>query len=133
MDPVVHFELAAGDIEKAQAFYKEVFGWEFQSIPMPGDQPDYVIIRTAPVDDNQMLLENGRINGGMLPKEGNDPATVVVINVPSIDEKLKKIEANGGKMIFPKQTVLDMGFYARALDCDGNVIGLWEDAKKADA
>ena len=129
MDPVVHFEIAAGDIEKTQAFYKEVFGWKFQSVPMPEGQ-SYHMIYTSPVDDEQMLLEKGRINGGMVAKEGSDPGTVVVINVPSIDTVLEKITANGGDVVFPRQQVMDMGFYARAKDCDGNVIGIWEDAKK---
>ena len=131
MNPVVHFEIAATDRDKAKKFYADVFGWEFESYPM-GDGPDYEIVRTAPVDEDNMMKEAGRINGGMLPKGDGEPGTVIVISVPSIDAAMEKVKANGGAEVFAKIPVSDMGFYARATDCDGNVIGLWEDVKKGE-
>jgi predicted enzyme related to lactoylglutathione lyase len=55
-----------------------------------------------------------------------------VINVPSIDEDLKKIEKAGGKVVWTKSPVGDFGFYAQVADTEGNVVGLWEDVKKSE-
>jgi uncharacterized protein len=43
---------------------------------------------------------------------------------------VKKIEAEGGKVIVPKGEVPDMGYYAYFKDTEGNVMGLWESMKK---
>ena len=48
----------------------------------------------------------------------------------SIDEYLKKIESAGGKVIKPKDPILDIAFFALVEDTEGNIIGLWEDVKK---
>jgi predicted enzyme related to lactoylglutathione lyase len=55
---------------------------------------------------------------------------VLVIDVPSLEASLKKIQKAGGKVIMPKQKVMDMGWYARVTDTEGNVIGIWENIKK---
>lgn len=34
-DPIVHFELPADDVERAQKFYKDIFGWDFHKWDMP--------------------------------------------------------------------------------------------------
>ena len=52
------------------------------------------------------------------------------MSVPSIDEYLKKIEAEGGQLIKPKGPILDTAFFAVVKDTEGNAIGLWEDVKK---
>lgn len=41
----VWHELMTPDVEKAKGFYAELFGWTFQSMPMPG--MDYTIIQNA--------------------------------------------------------------------------------------
>ena len=43
---------------------------------------------------------------------------------------MKTIEAAGGKVVTPKVEMMGMGYYAYIADPDGNVVGLWEDAKK---
>lgn len=51
---------------------------------------------------------------------------VVHFEIP-VDEYVKKVEGQGGKLVLPKQQVGDMGLYARVSDTEGNVIGLWQD------
>ncbi len=65
-----------------------------------------------------------------MKKSGDIPAPVITINVDSIDEAVKKIEASGGKMVGEKGEVPDMGYYAYFKDSEGNVMGLWETIKK---
>ena len=55
---------------------------------------------------------------------------VIVMDVKSIEESVKKIMSNGGKITREKTAVGDMGWYAQVQDTEGNVIGIWETIKK---
>lgn len=125
MDKVVHFEIPADDIERAQKFYKENFGWEINKIPVPGGQ-NYYMVTTVPTDEKQIPKETGAINGGMQQRDDTSPSPVLVIDVVNIDETLKKIESSGGTVVMPKMKVMDMGLYARVKDTEGNIIGVWQ-------
>ena len=50
------------------------------------------------------------------------------IDVPSVDEALRKVEAAGGKTASEKMPVGEMGFAGYFTDTEGNPIGLWENA-----
>ncbi len=127
MDKIVHFEIPGDDREKVGKFYQEIFGWHL--IPMP--QMEYTIIHTGPTDDQTgMSKEVGFINGGFFKRTGERQNPTLVIDVKSIDETVKKIEANGGKIIEPKMPVGDMGFVAYFKDSEGNVLGIWENIPK---
>jgi predicted enzyme related to lactoylglutathione lyase len=130
MNGVVHFELPVDDLKKAKAFYGSIFGWKLTDWPMP-DGSTYVGIHTTPIDEKTRLpLEVGAINGGILLRNTEVQAPVFAINVSSIDEKVLKIMEAGGSVVKPKMEMMGMGFYAYVKDTEGNVIGLWEDAKK---
>jgi hypothetical protein len=125
MDKVVHFEIPADDEDRARAFYASVFDWELQ----PMLELSYTIVRTAPVDEQtQLPTEPGAINGGMMKRTADTPAPVLTVGVDSIDEALKKIEAEGGNTVRPRTEIPGMGAYAYFKDPDGNVLGLWENA-----
>lgn len=130
MDPIVHFELPAKDIARAKKFYGEIFGWKLQDWPMP-DGSNYVGIHTVAIDEKtRMPLQPGSINGGMVQRDATVSAPIFAINVPSIDERVKQVEAAGGSVIKPKEQIMGMGWYCYIKDCEDNVIGLWEDTKK---
>ncbi|MBI2548329.1 VOC family protein [Candidatus Woesearchaeota archaeon] len=127
MRKVVHFEIPADDTNRAQKFYKEIFGWDITAAPgMP-----YWMITTTPVDKKFMPTEVGGINGGMYKRDKDSSKTpVLVIDVPSVDEYVKKVESKGGKIFRKKVAVGDMGFYAQIKDTEENIIGLWETVKR---
>lgn len=125
MDKVVHFEIPADDMKRAEKFYKENFGWNINLVP----QFNYAILHTGPTDEKGMTKEPGFINGGMLKRTDPVKSPVITINVDSIDKSLLKIEKTGGKTIRGKLPVGDMGYAAYFLDSEGNVIGLWENRK----
>ena len=130
MDPLVHFEIPVDDLGRARKFYGEIFGWKLTDWPMP-DGSTFVGVHTTPIDEKTRLpLKPGAINGGILKRTKNVKAPVFAINVASIDQRVKQVEAAGGKVVMPKMDMMGMGFYAYVSDCDGNVIGLWEDVKK---
>lgn len=126
MDKVVHFEIPYDNADRAKKFYQGVFGWQLNDIP----EMDYTIVTTVPTDEKRMPKESGAINGGMLKRGKDYKSPVIVINVPSVDEYLKKIKKAGGKVTTPKHHVGDMGYYARVKDTEGNVIGIWQNIMK---
>jgi predicted enzyme related to lactoylglutathione lyase len=71
-------------------------------------------------------MEPGAINGGMMQRSKDTPATVVTVGVDAIDDTLKKIEAGGGSVVQPRTEIPNMGAFAYFKDSEGNVVGLWE-------
>jgi predicted enzyme related to lactoylglutathione lyase len=120
MPRVIHFEIPAEDVDRALKFYKEVFGWEFTKWegPMP-----YWLIKTG---------EDGKpgINGGMM-KKGNVTSVTNTIDVPSVDEFLKKITEKGGQVVMPKSAIPGVGYFAYCKDTEGNLFGIMQDDKSA--
>jgi predicted enzyme related to lactoylglutathione lyase len=125
MDRVVHFEIPATDMKRANKFYRSIFGWKLEKVP----KMEYYMATTVPSGKNRMPKESGAINGALMEKT-NAKTPVLVIDVPSLDKYLKKIEKAGGKIVMKKQEVMGMGLYARILDTEGNLIGVWETIKK---
>ena len=105
MDKVVHFEIPADNVERAQKFYKSLFGWEVQQF---GTMP-YWALMTVEVDEKRMPKEKGAINGGMLKRdEKNDPGSsvpVIVIGVSNTEDYCKKIVKVGGKIVLPARNI----------------------------
>jgi hypothetical protein len=120
---VVHFEIPADDLARAQEFYRAAFGWQINSMPEMG----YSLVTTTPSGDAGPL-EPGAINGGMLARQEPVTAPVVVIEVDDIDAALGQVEGLGGTVIRGKDPVGDMGFSAYVQDTEGNTIGLWQNA-----
>ena len=123
MNKVVHFEIPYDDQQRAQKFYQDVFGWQINKFA----DMDYYIATTCKTDPKTMMpTELGAINGGFLKKDPTGEHPVIVIDVPSVDEHIKKIESAGGKVVMPKTQIGDFGLYARVADTEGNVIGIWQ-------
>ena len=122
-DKVVHFELPADNLERAQNFYRSAFDWSINTVPGMG----YTLVQTTPSSKDGSPTEPGAINGGMLARQApiKNPVT---IQVASIDDSLQQIEKLGGRMVRDKQPVGDMGFAAYFSDSEGNVLGLWQTA-----
>ncbi len=123
---VVHFEIPFDDGDRAGSFYREAFGW--QLMPMP--EMEYTMVMTGPTDPEQGPSEPGFINGGMFKRSDQFPgkAPNLVIDVASVDEALRQVEAAGGKTVTERMAVGDMGFTGYFTDTEGNLIGLWENA-----
>ena len=116
----IHFELQVDDPERAIAFYSQVFEWTFRE--QPGDEP-YWLIATGPAS------EPG-INGGMLRRFGDPPiegapvnGCACLIDVPSVDEYVRRVENAGGIVVMPKM-MTSMGLLSYAKDTEENVFGL---------
>ncbi len=122
MDKIVHFEIPADEIARAKKFYGSTFGWELEDM----EGMDYTIVKTVDVDDQQMPKEPGAINGGLMKRSSDTPSPVITVNVASVDDALKRVEAGGGSTVSPRQEIPGMGAFAYFKDTEGNTLGLWE-------
>lgn len=82
-------ELATRDIEGAQKFYGELFGWTFGTLDESGS-------------DYHMIYNNGRANGGMMlmdEKWGEIPPNwMIYFAVDDLDTAIEKVKANAGSL-----------------------------------
>jgi predicted enzyme related to lactoylglutathione lyase len=113
---IVHFEIPANDVEKLRKFYSALFGWKIEKMPGP---TEYFGIQTVPVDAKGMPMRFG-VNGGMMKKQNPEHKPVNYISVESVDDYIKKIEKLGGQVTVPKMEVPGIGWWAMALDPEGN-------------
>lgn len=120
---IVHFDIPADDVEKLRKFYGELFGWKIEKTP---GTTEYWTIETVPVDEEGMPIRPG-VNGGMMKRQKPEQKPVNYIAVESVDEYSEKIEELGGKVVTPKQEVPGMGWWAFALDPDGNQFAIWQE------
>ena len=113
---IVHFEIPADDVEKLRKFYSQLFGWKIEKMPGP---VEYWGIQTVPVDEKGGPIRPG-VNGGMMKKQNPEHKPVNYILVESVDEYVRKIESLDGKIVVPKMEVPGIGWWALALDPEGN-------------
>ena len=121
---VVHFEVPFDDAERARSFYRDVFDWQIQSMP----ELSYHLVSTGPTSDQGMPAEPGFIGGGMLQRQAPVTTPVITLEVDDIDATLAAIERHGGSALGEKMAVGEMGFAAYFTDCEGNLMGLWQNA-----
>lgn len=121
MPRVTHFEIHAGNPQRAIDFYHEIFGWEFHKWQGP---QDYWLITTGPEDQPG-------INGGLVPRRGEVDGEAVIayvctLDVESVDGMVTKVESAGGRVVVPKMAVPGVGWLAYCKDTEQNIFGLMQ-------
>lgn len=116
-----HIDVVSGDRGRAQRFYGDVFGWQFEDY---GEALGYTNVKTS-----ENGIESGI--GGLAQSVGARPpaATGVIpyILAPDMDATLAAVEKAGGSIEIPRTDVFGYGEFAHFRDPDGNLIGLWRD------
>ena len=90
-DPVVHFELHVPDQAAAATFYSELFGWNTQTVPVPGSG-DYTLVDTR---------AGSGINGGIGGSDDGRAWSTVYLEVLDVQAALDKVESLGGRVLLP--------------------------------
>lgn len=116
MPRIVHFEVDAKNPEKVVKFYEKTFGWKIEKWAGP---VDYWLLTTG------SKKEPG-IDGGLSRRTEAEPSTVNTIDVANLDDYIKKVKANGGKIIRPKQAVPGVGWMVYFEDPEGNTWGMMQ-------
>jgi predicted enzyme related to lactoylglutathione lyase len=111
------FAINADDVPRARRFYETVFGWSFE----PWGPPNFYLIETG--------KEQVEVRGGLQERRELAPGQKMVgfectISVANIDQAIRAIEANGGRIAAPKFHIPTVGTVAYFFDTEGNVVGL---------
>jgi predicted enzyme related to lactoylglutathione lyase len=113
MHGICHIEIPCADFDRAGIFYKTVFDWKTELIPVM----DYMTFKAS---DGL----GGGFNKQLKPAP-KDVGVFIYIMVEDIEAALKKIEANGGKVTVKKSPIPGVGHYGVFIDTEGNSIGLF--------
>jgi predicted enzyme related to lactoylglutathione lyase len=121
MPRVVHFEIHAGDLNRAVNFYQALFAWTFQKWEGP---MEYWLITTGPD-------EQPGINGGLVQRRGELDGQAVIayvctVDVADVDASLATALANGGEVAVPKIAIPGMGWLVYCKDTEGNIFGMMQ-------
>jgi uncharacterized protein len=106
------------DPESAVAFYRELFGWEFEDVMPPGSEGKYFIAR----------IRGGDVAAvGSVP-EAAPPAAMwnTYIWVDSADETAAKVRDSGGGVMTEPFDVMDAGRMAVVTDREGAAFCAWQ-------
>jgi len=114
MPRVFHFEIHADDPERARKFYGDVFGWKFAQWL----GREYWHISTGDYDDPGI---DGELAARTIPGYG----TIMMIDVSSVDEFIRRIMAHGGELV-RRTTTPGAGYLAYCRDTEGNIISILE-------
>lgn len=119
-NPVNWFEIAVVDLDRAKKFYGAVFQTEFQDLDMgPTKMAMFA-----------MNPEKSGSSGSLLLADEAKPSadgTTIYFQCDDVANESARIEANGGKVVFPKMDIGEFGFVSQFIDTEGNRIGLHSD------
>ena len=126
MPRVVHFEIHAGDPDRAVNFYTTLFGWTFQKWEGP---LDYWFVTTGP--DSQP-----GINGGLIRRQGEIDGQAVIayvctVDVANVDESTQSATSNGAQVVVPKMPIPGVGWLVYCKDTEGNIFGMMQNDPSA--
>lgn len=125
---VRHFEIPARDLDRAVTFYRDAFGWNVEPLDWPG-HPYCTVRMPEPPEPVSPSGGGGGIPGGLAAANDLDleqPLLVLHVEGGTLEECLAGVLAAGGLVDRPPEPVGDMGRFARILDSEGNLLGLWE-------
>jgi predicted enzyme related to lactoylglutathione lyase len=113
---LTHFAIHIDDMHRAKKFYEQVFEWGFNAY----GQSDFLQIKAD-------KSENGELIGALQSRKYSPiPEKVIglecTIGVENIDEAIEKVARNGGQILMPKTTIPYVGYIAKFLDTEGNLI-----------
>jgi uncharacterized protein len=121
MNRITHFEVPSTNLPASRGFYENVLGWKLMKWDGPAD---YWLIMTGESDQ-------AGINGGLGGAANEFKATVNTAEVENLDETLKKVLANGGQIVMPKDEIPGVGWLAYVREPGGAVLGLIQNLPNA--
>lgn len=109
-------DLATPDLAGARRFYGALLGWSF-------DEPQ------ADMGHYVMCRRDGKMVAGMAPTQpGMDSPTAwtVYLRAGDVDAVARKVEAGGGKLMFPPMDIPPSGRMLLGVDPTGASFGVWQ-------
>jgi predicted enzyme related to lactoylglutathione lyase len=117
------FAINADDVPRARKFYEAVFRWGFE----PWGPPGFYLIAPG---------QEGAVGGALQERRELVRGQKMVgfectIDIEDIDQTIRTIEANGGRLAAPKFHIPNVGTVAYFFDTEGNVAGIRQPDKPA--
>jgi hypothetical protein len=118
-NPFVHIELNTTDLAKAKSFYKDLFDWKLEEMPMEGGR------------NYTMIVVGEGTGGGMMthPMPGAPSMWLPYVEVADVAKTTEKVESLGGKVKVEPTEIKDAGWFSIVVDPTGAVLGLWTGKK----
>jgi len=116
MGRVSHFEITADDPDRAAAFYRKAFGWEFNDW---GGTFKYLLATTGPKDQVG-------IDGAIMARHQTKQAVINTISVDKWEAGAQAVKQAGGTVLSDKDAIPGQGYFAYCRDTEGNVFGIFE-------
>ncbi len=114
-NPFVHVELNTTDLNKAKAFYGNLFDWKLDDLPIGSDT--YTMIRV------------GQGTGGGMMKQlvpGAPSAWLAYVQVEDIAAATQKAKSLGATVMKDVTEVMGAGWLSIIVDPTGAALGLWK-------
>lgn len=116
-NPVCFFEIPVTDLSRAVAFYGAVFGWEFETVSIDGNE-----MALFPADPSTSGA-SGALACGASYVPGRQGARVY-FRVADVGAALGRVERAGGRLIYPATVVPGYGTVGEFEDSEGNCVAL---------
>ncbi len=114
---IIWHDLLTSDPRASQAFYGELFGWEYESMP---NGINYVLIR------HRGKLIGGMVDHTRLPGKVEHSQWVVAMSVVNIEQQAKLVEVAGGTVLTPPTSLGERGRIAVVADPGQALLALLE-------
>ena len=111
------FEIPVKDLERAIVFYERVF-----DVKLTPEEMGDMKMAMFPFDQNATGAAGSLMKAGSY--EPSHAGTVVYFSVDDINETLRRITANGGKVLMPRTSIGQYGAIAQYEDTEGNRLAL---------
>lgn len=114
------FEIYVNDMERAVKFYETVLGKKLGTMNDPTDSG--MQMRDFPGD-----MTSYGAPGALVKMDGFGPAsggTIVYFAVEDCEVETSRVDAAGGKVIQPKQSIGEFGWMSLCKDTESNVFGM---------
>lgn len=113
---LTHFAIHIDDMERAKKFYDGVFEWGFTTY----GQDDFLQIKADKSEDGELIgaMQSRRYS----PVPDRIIGLECTIGVESIDETIERVKSNGGQVVMQKTAIPYVGYIAKFLDTEGNLI-----------
>jgi predicted enzyme related to lactoylglutathione lyase len=111
----VHVELNTTDLGQAKTFYKKLFDWKMQDIPM--QQGSYTMIDVGEGTGGGMMKQ---------PMPGASSVWLPYVLVDDIKAATQKAKSLGATVMKDVTEVMNMGWLSIIIDPTGAALGLWQ-------
>jgi predicted enzyme related to lactoylglutathione lyase len=121
--PVVHFEIIGSDPAGLRRYYRELFGWEFDTsgpvVQAVSEARNYGFVNPG------QASHGAGIPGGVGGGSAYNPRVLFYVGVPDVEAALRQAEALGGtRLMGPEQSPGRDLVVGQFSDPEGHVVGV---------